>query len=119
MYDSEISPPESDTIIPESDLSADPADTEMLPEDAAAFTAAYPVDEETAQWRQQNLTAEADRESYISGTDPVRALREASKAAFEQMIEQSIANGTMDMTLEEIIKEAVTRYKAYNQDERV
>ena len=85
MYDSEISPPESDTIIPESDLSADPADTEMLPEDAAAFTAAYPVDEETAQWRRQNLTAEADRESYISGTDPVRALREASGQTLQRI----------------------------------
>lgn len=48
--------------------------------------------------------------------DQERQTQQASKAAFETMIHESIASGHTDMTLDEIITEAKSRAKADGAD---
>lgn len=48
--------------------------------------------------------------------DQERQNQQASKAAFENMIQESIASGHTDMTLDEIIIEAQSRAKADETD---
>ncbi|MCI5043697.1 MAG: hypothetical protein MRY72_03280 [Aquisalinus sp.] len=94
MYDADIAPTEG---------AAEPFD-------ASPYNAPYPADEETRPWRQRNLAAETDRENYISCSDPLRSMREAtghtlSRIEYSELMLDRLSRQVMGLCSEQLLLE--------------